>query len=153
MKKLNESVIQFFHNQSFVIVSTVDKDGTSHSSCKGIVKMNPSGRIYLLDLYRGKTYANLKHNPHISITGVDEHKFVGYCLKGKAKTMKDIKLTAQIMKAWEERITSRITRRVIKNMKEESGHSGHPEAFLPKPEYMIVMETEEIVDLTPHHLK
>lgn len=29
----------------------------------------------------------------------------------------------------------------------------HPEALLPKPEYMIVMEVEEIIDLTPKHLK
>lgn len=153
MKKLSDNVIQFFRNQTFVIVSTIDKEGTPHNSCKGIVKINPNGRIYLLDLYRGKTFANLNYNPHISITAIDEHKFVGYCLKGKAETIKEIKLTPQIMKAWEERISSRITRRVIKNIQEESGNSSHPEAFLPKPEYMIVMETQEIVELTPHHLR
>mgnify|MGYP001591033944 CR=1 FL=1 len=153
MKKLSDNIIQFFHNQSFVIVSTIDKEGALHNSCKGIVKINPNGRIYLLDLYRGKTCTNLEYNPHISITAVDEHKFVGYCLKGKAETIKEIKLTPQIMKAWEERISGRITRSVLKNIREEKGHPHHPEAFLPKPDYMIVMETEEIVELTPQHLR
>lgn len=153
MKRLSEEIVQFFQKQRFVIVSTVDKDGSLHSSCKGIVKINRSGKIYLLDLYRGKTYENLKRNPHISITAVDEHRFVGFCLKGKAKIILENKIKFHIMKAWEERITARLTHRVLKNIREEKGHSRHPEALLPKPEYLIAIDVEEIVDLTPHHIK
>lgn len=153
MKRLTDEIMQFFHSQGFVIVSTLDKDGSLHSSCKGIVKINKSDVVYLLDLYRARTYDNLKKNPHISITAVDEHKFRGYCLKGKAKIIKIDKLKNHIIKAWEDRITSRITRRLLKNMREEKGHPRHPEALLPKPEYLIAMKIEEIVDLTPHHIK
>jgi len=153
MKKIASEIIQFFHNQNFVLVSTVDKDGSLHSSCKGIVEINGAGSIYLLDLYRARTYANLKRNAQMSITGVDEHKFRGYCLKGKAKIIKTDKLKPDIIKAWEDRITSRITQRVLKNMREEKGHPRHPEALLPKPQYLMVMEVEEIIDLTPHHIK
>lgn len=153
MKRVTDEIIQFFHNQSFVIVSTLDKDGSLHSSCKGIVKINRTGSIYLRDLYRERTYDNLKRNSQISITGVDEHKFRGYCLKGKAKIIKTDKLKPNIIKAWEDRIASRITQRVLKNMHEEKGHPRHPEALLPKPQYLIVMEVEEIIDLTPHHIK
>lgn len=141
------------HNQGCVIVSTLDADGTPHSACKGIVKIDKGGKIYLLDLYRQKTYANLKRNPHISITAIDEHKFKGYCLKGKARTLSAVKFDPTIIKAWEDRITSRLTQRVLKNMREEKGHPRHPEALLPNPQYLIVMEVEEIIDLTPHHLK
>lgn len=153
MKKLSEEIIQFLQNQSFVVVSTIDKDGTAHNACKGIVKINPNGSIYLLDLYRQRTYENLKRNPHISITAVDEHKFKGYCLKGQAKLFPELKLRAQITKAWEDRIISRVTRRILKNIREEKGHPRHPEVLLPKPEYMIVLEVEEIIDLTPHQIK
>jgi len=153
MKRLTDKIIQFFYNQSFVIVSTLDKDGSLHSSCKGIVKINRAGSIYLLDLYRARTYDNLKRNPRISITAVDEHRFRGYCLKGKAKIINIDKLKPQIIKAWEDRITSRITQRVLKNMLEERGHPKHPEALLPKPQYLIVMQVQDIVDLTPYHIK
>lgn len=152
-KRFSNEVINFFHNQNFVIVSTINRDATLHNSCKGIVKIEQQGKVYLLDLYRGRTHDNLKKNPNISITAVDEHKFIGYCLKGKVKEVLEEKLAPQIITAWDERITSRITRRVLKNIRGEKGHPSHPELLLPKPEYLIVMEVEEIIDLTPHQLK
>ncbi|MFH1889212.1 MAG: pyridoxamine 5'-phosphate oxidase family protein [Candidatus Omnitrophota bacterium] len=153
MNKISDTIIQFFSNQGCVIVSTVDKNGFPHSSCKGIIEINPDGRVCLLDLYRGTTYQNLKANPGISITAIDEHNFRGYCLKGKAGIMPEDKVGPDIIKAWEARITSRLTQRLLKNIREEKGHPRHPEILMPRPEYMIAMETEEVVDLTPHHLK
>jgi len=153
MTKLPQGLIDFFNNQGFVIISTVDKDGTPHNSCKGIVKIDPSGRFYLLDLYRGRTYQNLSQNPRVSITAVDEHNFKGYSLKGKAKIVPNNRLRSRIMAEWERRITGRIAQRIIKNIHEEKGHPRHPEAFLPKPEYMIVVEAAEVVNLTPQHIR
>ncbi len=153
VKALPDNVIHFFHNQTFTIISTIDERGFPHNSCKGIVKINKSGRLYLLDLYKAQTFDNLKRNSHIAVTAVNEHKFNGFCLKGKAKILRADRLSAQIITAWEKRIAHRITQRVLKNMKGEKGHPRHPEVLLPKPEYMIVMETEEVIDLTPQHLK
>lgn len=153
MKRLTEEIIGFLQNQNFVIVSTLDSDRSIHSACKGIVKIDPAGKIYLLDLYQGKTFQNLKRNPYISITAVDEHRFSGYCLKGKAKIIERDKLRSQIITTWEDKIISRITQRVVKNIRGEKGHPRHPEALLPKPKYMIVMKVQEVIDLMPHHLK
>jgi len=153
MARLTAGIIQFLQNQGFVIVSTVDKEGFPHSSCKGIVEINQNGKIYLLDLYKSKTYDNLKENANMSITAVDEHQFKGYCLKGKAKIMRLDNLKPKIITAWETRIASRLTQRLLKNIREEKGYPGHPEVLLPKPEYMIVMEVKKIIDLTPPPLK
>lgn len=153
MKKLNEAIVQFFHEQGFVIVSTLDKDGSIHNSCKGIVDIDKNGKIYLLDLYRKTTFENLKRNPNISITAVDEHRFKGFCLKGKAKEIKTEKLSPDVLKAWEQKISGRITQRVIKNVKEDKSQAKHPEVFLPHPEYLIVTEIKEVIDLTPGQLK
>ena len=127
MKRLSNEIIQFLYNQGYAIVSTIDKHGFPHSSCKGIVKIGRNGRIYFLDLYRTGTYDNLRSNPHISVTAVDEHKFIGYCLKGKAQMVSERAFPTKIIKAWEERITSRLTRRLLKNIREEKGHPRHPE--------------------------
>lgn len=153
MKILSEKIVQFFHNQGFVIVSTADKKGSLHNSCKGLIDIDKKGELYLFDLYQERTYTNLKQNQHISVTAVDEHRFKGYCLKGKAKIIYKDKFSDNIIRAWEERITSRITQRVVRNIREEKGHPRHPEALLPKPAYMIVMKVGEIVDLTPYHLR
>jgi uncharacterized pyridoxamine 5'-phosphate oxidase family protein len=153
MIRIADEIIRFFRDQGFVIVSTVDKRGTPHSSCKGIIKISPGGKVYLLDAYLRGTYNNLRRNKRISITAVDEHKFKGYCLKGKARLVSRDKLSAQIKKDWESRITSRITQRLLKNIRDQKGHPWHPEALFPQPEYMIVVDVQEVVDLTPHNLK
>lgn len=153
MKKLSEEIVLFFRNQRFVIVSTIDANGVPHTSCKGIVKIDEKGWVYLLDLYSRKTFENLRKNSNISLTSVDEHAFLGYCLKGRAKIVPVRKLKQDILSLWEEKINSRISHRIVKNLRGEKGHSRHPEAFLPSPEYVIVVKVKEAVDLTPGHLK
>lgn len=150
---LSDAIIQVFQNQGYALVSTLDKNGFVHNSCKGIVDIAKDGRVYLLDLYQGRTYENLKNNPTLSLTALQEHQFIGYCLKGKATIIPQEKLTADIIRAWEEKLASRLTKRLLKNIREEKGHSRHPEAGMPRPQYMIVVKVEEIVDLTPRHLK
>lgn len=153
MRALSEEIVEFFKKQSFVVVSTIDPGGSINSSCKSIVKVDISGRIYLLDLYLKHTFVNLKKNPRISITAADEHSFQGYCLKGKARVVKINQLPENITRLWEEKVAAKISQRIIRNIREEKSTGRHPEAAFPKPQYMIVMEVEDAVDLTPRHLK
>ena len=151
--RLTGEIVNFFQGQGCVVVATIDNNGLPHTSCKSIVKIEDSGLVYLLDAYHGTTYRNLIKNPLASITVFDEHKFVGYCLKGKAHLIHKNELDVNIIKAWDDRVTSRLTERLLNNIHEKKGHQGHPEASLPKPQYMIVLEVSEVVDLTPVHLK
>ena len=153
MKGLTDRIIHFFGNQGFVIISTIDKKGRPHSSCKGIVQIQKEGRIYLFDLYKAETYKNLQSNTNISITSVDEHKFEGYCLKGKARIVAGGALNSQTIKAWEEKIAGRITKRMVRNIREDKAVTRHSEALLPRPQYLIMMGVEEIVDLIPQNLR
>jgi len=153
MPGLSDNVVRFFQDQGFVIVSTLDSRGRPHSACKDLVKINKNGRVYLLDLYLRDTFSNLKRNKKISLTAVDEHRFKGYCLKGKARVLPARNLSPAIKSAWEQRIASRLTQRVLKNLRGEKGHPRHPESLLPLPQYLIMMQVEEVVDLTPQHLK
>ncbi len=136
-----------------MVISTIDENGFPRSACKGIVEISAQGRVHLLDVYLKNTYNNLRRNPKVSLTAVDEHNFKGYCLQGQAKIHPAGKIAPELLRAWEARIASRITQRLLKNVSDKKGHPGHPEAGLPKPEYMIEVQVEEIVDLTPQHLK
>jgi predicted pyridoxine 5'-phosphate oxidase superfamily flavin-nucleotide-binding protein len=151
--KLSEDIIRFFQAQNFVLVSTIDPSGTPHNSCKDVVKIDQSGEIYLLDVYKGNTYGNLARNQRISVTAVEESSFTGYCLKGKARIVPRQEFNPDIIAVWEQRITGRIAQRLIRNVQEKKVNPGHPEARLPMPEYLIFMEVEDIVDLTPKQLK
>ncbi|MFA6216764.1 MAG: pyridoxamine 5'-phosphate oxidase family protein [Candidatus Omnitrophota bacterium] len=153
MIELRDEIVHFFQNQGYVVVSTIGRDGGIHSSCKGIVTISGEGRIYLLDLYKGVTFENLNRCQQISITAVDEHRFRGYCLKGKAHIVNVGQIDPLVVSAWEEKINSRLSRRIVKNIQGEKGHPKHPEVLLPNPEYMVVMEVSAVIDLTPHHLR
>ena len=153
MGKIPAEIVKFLHAQHFTVVSTIGEDGLPHNSCKGIVNIDDDGTVYLLDLYKGQTHDNLEKNPAMSVSVVDEHRFRGYCLKGTAKLITEDLLKPRIIKAWEDKITARITHRLIKNLKGEHGHDSHPEARLPKPKYLIAMKVKEIVDLTPPPLR
>ena len=153
MQQIPAQVIDFLNAQSFVIVSSLDKSGFPHSSCKNIVKIDPSGMIYLIDVYYGLTAENIKANPRINISAVDEHKFMGYCLKGKARVMLDDEISQDFIKSWEDNITSRLTQRLLRNLAQDKSHNHHPEASLPKPKHLIILDVEEIVDLAPYHLR
>ena len=150
---ITPDIVEFFHNQRFTIISSIDKEGYPHNACKGIVEIDKDGKVYLLDLYLAKTYENLKNNNRVSITAVDEHKFIGYCLKGKAKIIPRDKVDERILKLWENKINSRISHRLLKNLQGEKGHSSHPEALLPRPAYLIVVDVEEVIDLIPGHIR
>ena len=153
MKRLPDEIVRFFRKQGFVIVSTIDGRGVPYEACKGIVKINRNLNVYLLDLYKGRTYRNLVNNSRMSITVVDEHLFKGYCLRGRGSIVKSEDIEPHILREWQDKITSRITRRIIKNIQGQKGHRCQPEAFLPKPEYMIVMNVQEVVNLAPRSKK
>ena len=153
MVHLSDDILFFFRKLGFTFVSTLDSDGTIHVSCKDIVKITQDGKIYLLDLFMGRTYRNLQERPLLSVTAADEHTFTGYCLKGKASITPREALSAEIINDWDKTITSRVTSRLLKNIRGEKGHPAHPEALLPKPKYMIMVEVDQIIDLTPKHLR
>ncbi|MBU2063864.1 MAG: pyridoxamine 5'-phosphate oxidase family protein [Candidatus Omnitrophica bacterium] len=153
MQELTDVIMYHIQKQGFVIVSTLDSEGGINVSCKGIVGMDKEGRIYLIDLYRGRTFKNLKSNPTVSVTSIDAHEFTGYTLKGKAEIIERDKIEGHIIKKWEEKVIQRISDRVIKNVQSDTKSFHHPEAKFPQPQYMIVIDVEEITDLTPTHLK
>jgi uncharacterized pyridoxamine 5'-phosphate oxidase family protein len=153
MTIIAKKIVGFLSKQKFVIVSTLDSDGSIHCSAKGIVGIEETGKVYLIDLYRSGTFRNLKNNPLVTLTAVNEHEFTGYSLKGKAKIVEREEIKDHIIKEWEERVIDRISQRVIKNIKKDKGSTKHPESRFPHPQYLIEIDVKNIADLTPAHLK
>ena len=153
MENLSKEVIYVFKKQGFVIVSTLDLNGGIHCAAKGIVGMDQGGRVYIIDLYKNKTFNNLKKNPIVSITAVDEETFTGYTLKGKAKIVDREEIKNHIIESWENKVIQRVSKRVIGDIKKEIKSLHHPEAIFPQPQYLIEVDVESVIDLTPKHLK
>ncbi|MCK5491730.1 MAG: pyridoxamine 5'-phosphate oxidase family protein [Candidatus Omnitrophica bacterium] len=153
MKDLPEEIVKFFNEQGFVIVSTLDPENTIHSSAKGIVGISKEGRICVIDIYMGKTWDNIKNNPVMTITAIDEYRFIGYALKGKALIVNKEDIKEHVSRNWEKKVTDRISKRVVENVKKQKSSLIQPEAKFPKPQYLIQMIVDEIVNLTPNELR
>jgi uncharacterized pyridoxamine 5'-phosphate oxidase family protein len=148
--ELNKNIIHFMEKQGFVIVSTLDPNGQIHCAAKGIVGIEKSGKIYVIDLYQHRTYQNLQRNPIVSITAVDEHDFIGFTLQGMAKIVPREQIEEHIMTRWEEKIVNRISKRVVTGVQSKKKSKAHFEAHLPHhPLYLIEIEVQHIIDLSP----
>ena len=147
---INAEIKNFFHKQSFVMVATANSKGKPNISAKGIVKIENSGYVYLLDLYDGRTHKNLKENSKIAISAIDEHKFTGWQLKGRAeRIIYEGNEFEKMLPLWERQVIGRVSKNIIRSIQKGITRSGRSEAELPKPKYLIKMKVNEIIDLAP----
>ncbi len=146
--ELSNSIISLMKKQGFVIVSSLDSQGKIHCSVKGIVGID-SEKVFLIDLYKARTYNNLNNNQTVTISFVDEHRFAGYALQGMAKIVEKEKIKGSIIAEWEEKVLQRISQRVVKNLHQGKPGAHHPEASFPHPKYLIEIDIEKIIDLAP----
>jgi len=147
---IDKDIIKFFEKQDTVIVSTIDSAGRIHCSVKGIISAESNEYIFLIDLYLYRTFRNLKKNPVISITALDEHLFKGYTLQGEAEIIHRDKMHESVFEEWERRVVLRISKRVARNVSRGIKADTHHEAHLPvHPQYLIKVSVKNIIDLKP----
>ncbi len=154
MIKIAEDVKFFLEKEHFVIVSSLSKENIIHTSAKAIIEIQPKGKIFLLDLYKAETYSNIKNNPNVTLTSVNDHSYRGYSIEGRAKIIQEDSIAEKTLKSWHDKISKRIARRLIRHMKEEVSSEKHiPEARFPLPKYVIEVDIQRVIDLAPHRLK
>ncbi|MCK5706425.1 MAG: pyridoxamine 5'-phosphate oxidase family protein [Candidatus Aureabacteria bacterium] len=152
--ELSNNIIFYLKKHHTAIVSTFDDKGRIHCSIKGIVGIMPEGKVHIIDVYKLNTYKNLLKNPEISVTMFNEKNFTGYTLQGKAKIVPRNDINDHLILEWEERVTKRIATRVIESVQTETESNKHYEAELPKkPQYLIEVDIDNIVDLSPPHMR
>ncbi|MFA5088626.1 MAG: pyridoxamine 5'-phosphate oxidase family protein [Candidatus Omnitrophota bacterium] len=143
-----EKALQFLKRQGFVIVSTLDANGGIHCSAKGILVLGKEEKVFIVDLYFNRTFKNLKRDPRISITAIDEHNFLGYTLQGKGVILSQKEMKSDVIDEWERSILKRMSKRVVKGVRSGIRSKGHFEASLPsRPKYFIEFIIENIIDL------
>ncbi len=72
---------------------------------------------------------------------------------GTARVARRSALSSRVSKEWEKRLNHRLTRRIIRNIREDKKISPHPEALFPAPQYVILMKVQEVLDLKPPEMQ
>ncbi len=136
---------EFIKNFPYGFLGTSDKIGKPNISIKGIVHVD-SNRVYFCDLFMAKTRKNLGINPKISFFVIDWDSFTGYQLKGKAEIVAQGELYKKYLDVWERKRNDFIISRMLENLRNEKITKRH-DIHLLKPEYLIIMDVEEVYDL------
>ena len=150
MMELSDEVIRLFSKQGAIIISTIDAHKRIHCSVKGLVGIEKEGKVFVIDLYTGATYRNLLKNSTVSLTVVDEERFIGFTLQGNAKIVSREEIKEHLVQEWENRIVQRVSKRVISSIQRGITTKKHFEVHLPKhPQHLIEIDVEHIIDLRP----
>lgn len=150
MTVISDKVKTFLERQNFIILSSLRNDGSIHTSAKGLIKVDARGKIFILDIYKSVTYRNIKRNPTVTVTSVDERRFRGYSLEGRGKIVREGSLTKEVVGKWHDKLAKRIAKRIISHVKEAHlAQESIPEAAFPAPKFLIEVSVDRIVDLAP----
>lgn len=152
MKVIAQEIVRFLDKQHIFMVATSDDKGRLNLVVKGIAKVDPKGIIYLTDLYNGTTRKNLKSNPNMTISVVNEAEFKGWQFRGIAREYNKHE-SEEILEHWDKKIVNRITNRIIKNMQRGRKLVHFSEAHLPKPSYIIELTVNEIISISGRKLQ
>lgn len=149
--EFSEKVASFFKSRKVVLVMTMEEGGTIHSAVKGILEVDPKeGKILLVDLYSGETLRNIRNNPLVNITAIDEQRFEGYALQGMASIIPQDKIHGDFIRKWQDHITKRISERIVASVRSGKKSKKIFEAHLAmKPQYMIEIKADRVTDLAP----
>ena len=79
--------IQDFIRGKMAWVATASSDGVPNTTPKGSVHVIDDEHLVFADLFSRKTRENLKANPKVAVTVVDEKSYKGYQLKGSAELL------------------------------------------------------------------
>ena len=79
--------IQDFIKGKMAWVSTASPDAMPNATPKGSVQVIDDEHLVFADLFSLKTRENLKANPKIAVTVVDEKSYKGYQFKGSAELL------------------------------------------------------------------
>ena len=135
----------FIKKFTYGFLGTCDEEGKPNISLKGIVDVD-ANKLYFFDLFMAKTRKNLEKNPRLSFFVMDLDSSVGYQLKGKATIIEEGEVYEKYLKMWERKRNDLIISRILDNLRNEKITKSH-RLHLLQPEYLIIMDVEEIYDL------
>lgn len=125
------------------------RPGGIHCAVKGVADVDQAGQIFFMDLFSGRTLQNLKKMPVISVTAIDEDKFIGYSLKGKAVIFSPSEKHRDIINKWENYVIQKISDRIIAGVRlGKKSKEIFETRLLAAAKHIIRMDVEEIIDLS-----
>jgi predicted pyridoxine 5'-phosphate oxidase superfamily flavin-nucleotide-binding protein len=105
----------------FLHVATVSADGRPSAAPKLVLKVDGQ-HIYLVDCTIGWTWRNLKNDPRVSLSFVDDETLRGYQMNGLAEVLEGAAISDDLRKTLEDEEIALTVKRVMKGVQENKRH-------------------------------
>lgn len=142
---MNNKAAQLLKSREFVSVATCDLQGRPNAAPKFILKVE-NNFIYLVDYIVGRTSQNLRVNPRISISFMDNNTLMGYQLNGSVEIINKSQEYEALVKDLSQKELELSTRRIIEGVTKGKPHEGF-ELNLSETFVIFKVKIEEIVEI------
>lgn len=138
-------IAKLLKSREFVSVATCDLEGRPNAAPKFILKLE-NNFIYLVDYIVGRTSRNLKINPRISISFMDNDTLMGYQLNGSVELISRGQEYDTLVKDLSQKELELSARRIIEGVTKGKSHEGF-ELNLSEKFVIFKVKVEEIVEI------
>lgn len=115
-------------------VASCDKEGKPNSAAKMLMDVVEPNEIYFLDYRYTQTYSNVKENPQLSVSFMNDASFTGFRLTGPAEALDSGPQFEKVKKNWDRLLISyeadRILQRVMGRYSTKESESMLPRDFI-----------------------
>lgn len=122
MPKITDKVAELMEKREFVSVATATRDGIPNTAPKFFFRAK-GDFIYLIDYVFGKTIANLKENPRISVSFMNLENLEAYQVNGTAQMIERGRVFDTILTQWDKKLLRFSSNRVIEAVR--TGKKSH----------------------------
>lgn len=146
MTQITSKMLELLEKREFVSIATADRQGQPNSVPRFFFCAKGDS-IYLIDHVVGKTVANIRENPLVSVSFMDQDALEGYRLNGTAKVLDQGKEYASLLKEWKNRVIKLSADRVIEAVR-TGKKRGHYEVEISDKLSILKIRVDDVIQIS-----
>lgn len=145
-EKLLHDLLPYLSSGKFVNLATCSLERMPNVAPKLIAKVDKN-ILYLVDYVIGRTYSNLKENPRVSLSFIDDRTLTGYQLNGTVDILERGEEFEKLAEEFHAIKTKYTVERIVFNLR--TGEKASPLEFaLPEQFVILKVKVIEIVEIS-----
>jgi nitroimidazol reductase NimA-like FMN-containing flavoprotein (pyridoxamine 5'-phosphate oxidase superfamily) len=140
-------IAEILKNREFIEVATADTANRPNAAPKFFLKLEDKF-LYLVDYVRGHTLKNLKVNPRVSLSFMDQDTLTGYQVNGTVEIVNSGKEYSRLMDELSKKLISFSANRLIDGVRRGHKHREFETTF-PESVLFFKVFVNGITEITP----
>ena len=139
-------ILFLLEKTDFINVATCGRSLKPSGAFKFLLKIE-GNNIYLVDFAKARTWHNVKKNPFVSLSILDNDTLIDYQLNGDVEIIEGGELFAKLDEELDKKEITFATKRVIESVRRQKKYK----AEIPLAEKIVILKVEikEVIELGP----